>query len=578
MNKKLKQMIAAATAALCLFSGTVYAYNFPTPDWGQLLDEKKKMVNAADFELYAEGSIESAPFYGARLEPRAGAYLGTIAEESQPFRPLSAYLTYIDDMRQNDIYYPANEIIKESNAVTMVGWTIDSMDGVDYDRVRRVLDTLDKYNKPMMIRFANEMNVSPLGDEPDKYVQVFRTVADIIHEYPNFSVVWAPNDLGALDRPFEYFYPGDEYVDWVGVSCYSIRYFLGNPNTDYNDTVYFMTGDYAWATNRVKPIIDFMQRNNIQKPVMISEGGVTTNSNHGEDYTSWNIPRMRNMMYSLIMKYPQIKMINYFNAYMPYEVERFNISDYQYAADIFNEAKNSGAYISEAFGVPEFSFQPAQYAGTLTAKDNIVNLYTLAYFAGYPDITVTYSLDGQWYSSSTQIPYKCGVDVSALADGAHTIEISSSTGERKSYTFHKSGTSIDFGGQPAPQAPQAAQAPQDAANEISVILNGNPLTFDQPPIIEDGRTLVPMRAIFEALGLSVDWDASTSTASAKGNGTTIRIQTGSNVMFVDNRSVALDVPAKIINGRTLVPLRAISEAYGCSVDWNGDIRQITINK
>ena len=190
-----------------------------------------------------------------------------IAENSESFKPLGGYLTYIQDMWQDDLYYPANAMIQSDNVITMVGWTIDSLDNIDYNQVRRVLDTLNSYNKPMLIRFANEMNVSALGDDPYRYQEVFRTVANMIHEYPNFAIVWVPNDLGALDRPFEYFYPGDEYVDWIGVSCYSIKYFQGEQNTDYKSSVYFMTGDYAWATNRIKPIIDFMQKNNIQKPV-----------------------------------------------------------------------------------------------------------------------------------------------------------------------------------------------------------------------------------------------------------------------------------------------------------------------
>ena len=81
---------------------------------------------------------------------------------------------------------------------------------VDYNQVRKVLNNLNAYNKPMLIRFANEMNVSSLGDDPEIYKQVFRVVADMIHEYPNFAVVWSPNDIGGLDRPFEYFYPEEE--------------------------------------------------------------------------------------------------------------------------------------------------------------------------------------------------------------------------------------------------------------------------------------------------------------------------------------------------------------------------------
>ena len=222
------------------------------------------MVTQTEFELYTQGSVNSALYFGAKFEPKAGSYIGTVAEKAHNYKKMSSYLTYIDDMNQPDLYYPANQKIRNDNVISLIGWTIKDMSKVDYEKVKNVLEVLNSYNKPMLIRFANEMNCSSLGDNPDKYIEVFRKVADMIHEYNNFAVVWSPNDLGALDRPFEYFYPGDKYVDWVGVSCYSIKYFQGNKDTKYNDSVYFMTGDYSWATNRVKPVVEFMKKNNIK--------------------------------------------------------------------------------------------------------------------------------------------------------------------------------------------------------------------------------------------------------------------------------------------------------------------------
>ena len=163
------------------------------------------MVTESDFGLYVEGDVSKVPYFGARLEPKNGVYIGSIAENAEKLKPLSTYLTYIEDMGQPDLYYPANNMIKSDNVAPMIGWTIHSLDNIDYVKVENVLRTLSSYNKPMFIRFANEMNVSALGNDPERYIQTFRKVADMIHKYPNFAVVWAPNDLGALDRPFEYF-------------------------------------------------------------------------------------------------------------------------------------------------------------------------------------------------------------------------------------------------------------------------------------------------------------------------------------------------------------------------------------
>lgn len=554
--------IAAVLGACAIFSSGVYAYSFPEPDWGQLLKEKRAMENEIDFELYTQGDKSSAPFYGARLEPSDGVYLGMIAETSGNFKPIGAYLTYIDDMYQEDLYYPANAMIRNDNVITMVGWTINDINSIDFDKVRSVLDTLNSYNKPMFIRFANEMNVSALGDEPEAYVNAFRRVADMVHEYPNFAVVWSPNDLGALDRPFEYYYPGDEYTDWIGVSCYSIRYFQGSRDTEEKSAAYFMTGDYAWATNRVKPIMEFMQKYGINKPVMISEGGVATSNWFGEDMQDWAEPRLGNMLYNLIMKYPQIKMINYFNTHRELEAEKFDISDYPYASDIFSGAKNSGAYIT-SYGQPaQFSFRPASEGQTLTAQAGNINVYTLAHFPGYPDVAVNYFIDGNWYGVSDTRPYKCSINVNDIADGQHTMKISAYSSE-KSYPFYKKGNIIRFMYEPE-------------ESDISVTLNGDIISFDQPPVIENGRTLVPLRAIFEALEAQVEWDGGSKTITASKNGVNISLKIDNPDAVKNGQTITLDVPAKIINGRTLVPVRFVSDCFGVGVSWDESIRRVVL--
>lgn len=122
----------------------------------------------------------------------------------------------------------------------------------------------------------------------------------------------------------------------------------------------------------------------------------------------------------------------------------------------------------------------------------------------------------------------------------------------------------------------AAFAATASADDITVLLNGNAIEFDVAPIIENDRTLVPLRAIFEALGAEVEWDGTTQTViSAKGDDTCV-FQIGNDKMFVNGETKTLDVAAKIVDDRTLIPLRAVSEAYNCTVDWDGATRTVTI--
>ena len=118
--------------------------------------------------------------------------------------------------------------------------------------------------------------------------------------------------------------------------------------------------------------------------------------------------------------------------------------------------------------------------------------------------------------------------------------------------------------------------PAMAKDNIKVILDGKTISFDVQPQIINDRTMVPLRAIFEAIGASVDWNGNTKTISAYKVNTAISLTINSNTMWVDFTQITLDVSPCIINDRTLVPLRAISEAFGTEVEWNGSTRTVNM--
>lgn len=112
--------------------------------------------------------------------------------------------------------------------------------------------------------------------------------------------------------------------------------------------------------------------------------------------------------------------------------------------------------------------------------------------------------------------------------------------------------------------------------QITVYCNGALVEFDQPPIMEDDRVLVPMRLIFEALGADVIWDDETQMVTAVRDDVRTTLKIGDDKIYVNDREIQLDVPAKLISGRTLVPIRAISEAFGADVEWDENIQQVKI--
>lgn len=114
-------------------------------------------------------------------------------------------------------------------------------------------------------------------------------------------------------------------------------------------------------------------------------------------------------------------------------------------------------------------------------------------------------------------------------------------------------------------------------NQVKVTINDLNVDFDQVPRIIDGRTLVPVRAIFEAIGATVLWDDTTKTVSASKGVTKISLTIDNDTMKKGLQDVELDVPAQIINGRTFVPARAIAEAFDCEVTWDSDTKTVKIN-
>lgn len=114
--------------------------------------------------------------------------------------------------------------------------------------------------------------------------------------------------------------------------------------------------------------------------------------------------------------------------------------------------------------------------------------------------------------------------------------------------------------------------PVFAERPIKVMVGGEILETDVAPEIVEGRILLPLRAVFEAIGAEVLWDGETKTVTAKRKDDAVSFTIGVNVMKVNGSDKAIDVPAMIKSGRTLVPLRACAEAFELDVNWSAKTR------
>ena len=105
---------------------------------------------------------------------------------------------------------------------------------------------------------------------------------------------------------------------------------------------------------------------------------------------------------------------------------------------------------------------------------------------------------------------------------------------------------------------------------ISVTLDGEKLTFDVEPALIDGRTMVPIRAIFEAMGAVVEWDNDTQSAICTKGDTVVKMTIDSPTIYINDKASQMDTSPVIINGRTLAPARFVAESFGYKIEWDNE--------
>lgn len=113
--------------------------------------------------------------------------------------------------------------------------------------------------------------------------------------------------------------------------------------------------------------------------------------------------------------------------------------------------------------------------------------------------------------------------------------------------------------------------------QIRINLDGVDIACDSPPVIIDGRTLVPARAVFEAMGGNVEWNEVSREVTITVRDVDVKLKIDSKTAYINGSDKRLDVPAKIIKNRTMIPIRFVSEAVGSEVSWDEKNRIVGIS-
>ncbi len=294
----------------------VYWEKHGKPSWGIANAIRADHIRTV-VDVYAE--VQAEEVGNRRLEkfePRSGVYAGLYpAGKGFSGSPLGAeaafgkkhavYLTYTHfnrlyaDKSAFPIAYARQ--VKELGGALQIGWEPHGgLDEVKDDAyMRQFAKEAAASGVPVFLRFACEMNGDwvPWHGNPALYVEKWRLLHDIMAEIaPNVAMVWSPNFLPRDN--IDPYYPGDEYVDWVGFSLYTIPYSHGERKLGGNPIDY------------LRPLYEKYGH----KPIMISEGAVSFYSYQlDEDFTPWGVWQLANMYAYMPRLYPMLKSITYFD-------------------------------------------------------------------------------------------------------------------------------------------------------------------------------------------------------------------------------------------------------------------------
>lgn len=446
MKNLRTRMLAVGLAVLCLMTllspraladesttttGTVY----------------KDLSSRTEIYVLTNSPGSSYPVYGAMYEPNGGVLYGRTAQGGT--RPNGRYgLINLEEVSSESIisfYYSPTDayslefwsyiygpVLADGKHGLLVylnfnneGSDCSAVVAGSYDaRLREMFTYMRTMDHPVFIRIGGEMNVWVNGAAPESFIAAYKHIADLARSIaPNVALVFSPNFSAAANVDMSDFYPGDQYVDWVGVSLYYNKYAANGDTT--NDAFYGVGDIYGDPMLNVQQVINLAGQHS--KPVMVTEGGAY-NHNGSEDLSGWAAERLQKAFAFLPMVYPQIKCI-ISSDYTPGNVYTFYNN--AVVTNAYRKAvKESGVYLEDYHNrgacLTPLSDQPDMAA--VTTGDIVFTAYTYS----PSKLTAVWTVDGQTVGTSSDYPYTVTLDRSILT-GSHTIAVTFSNGQTKSY-------------------------------------------------------------------------------------------------------------------------------------------------
>lgn len=411
-------------------------------DWGQE-DLIRADALRSTIRLFAkrEGSASTSGALG-KFEPASGSYLGVYSEldpavvsfpdkAAQEYgRPHAAFLVYSTYglTYPGGTYLPQTWLQRAKEAGATLQLHLQPLGGLDEVRddayLRALARELKETEIPIFLRFAGEMNGDwvPWYGDPVTYIEKWKIVTQVMRgEAPNVAMVWAPNHVPAFN--IDEYYPGDEWVDWVGISMYQD---------------YYASGLAAYPADRESPldkVRGIYERYAERKPIMIAEWGAANREyTYGTDVTEWGALQIQRFYGAIQMLYPRVKAIFYFSVdqqktpspLFPTSVwSSYLLSDKQPIRDAYRSATAAPYFLTSVGQAGERS-APSRYDeltdfAAVRAGEERLESFVKIYD---PFISrVEYRLEGEAPVVSTAFPYPFVYNFAPHAGQTRKLEI-----------------------------------------------------------------------------------------------------------------------------------------------------------
>lgn len=390
-----------------------------------IVEEGKAAEFATELKLYRTVAAPTGAKL-ERLEPASGCYVGAFIDRDSNLRQqVMASQRYGDVDQFNELTgkkhasffmyrsygepFPTKwgEYLKQRGAIINIAWEPDNIDLVTADQsyLDRFVADAARLDHPVILRFASEMNgawTSYNGD-PEAYKKAFRAVHQATRKAPKVALLWCPNAVPVKD--IDDYYPGDEYVDWVGVNFYSVP-FLDN---DVN-----RSGQRIHPTEHLKYVYEKYSK---RKPIAIGEWAASQQSSASEEnFLGFGTTKMAQLYSSLPTRFPRVKLVYWYdkdNITAEAKADR-RLNNYQLTSppemlEQYRRSVASDYFIDSQRVSPDFAYKELKGTPKLGARD-VVRVFLKSYD---PELTVYFKADGalihasknpsDWYLTGAQL-------------------------------------------------------------------------------------------------------------------------------------------------------------------------------